>query len=275
MTRLLAPVRHREYHIYDSQPDVRRYSLETHFSLVHHTIPLYQAKQQSRQLQFRPTSYTAFMAAKLETEIKLRVRDLPELLRRLRQIGAREHRRVFEENVLYDTPASDLRRLGRLLRLRIETPKSGRHEAILTAKAPAPEKSGGGRRKPSFCHKQKLEREVPVRDHRRIARLLRAIGLGPSFRYEKYRTSFRLRDLHLDLDQTPAGTFLELEGSPAAIDRAARALGYSQSDYIRGTYWDLYAADCLRHGRKPKNMVFGHKKAHSFHSSLDNLSDCF
>jgi hypothetical protein len=53
--------------------------------------------------------------------------------------------------------------------------------------------------------------------------------------------------------------FLELEGQPKAIDRVARALRYTPADYIRGTYWDVYAADCHRRGREPKNMVFAAK----------------
>lgn len=197
------------------------------------------------------------MATNVETEIKLDVDNLPGLLRRLRKIGARDHGCVFEENTLYDTPDTDFRRHGRLLRLRIETSKSGHRDAKLTSKAsPVEERTRHRARKSAPRHKQKLEREAPVRDPARTARLFQAIGLRPSFRYEKYRTSFRLHGLHLDLDQTPVGTFLELEGRPAAIDRAARALGYSAHDYIRGTYWDLYAADCRRRGQKPENMIF-------------------
>jgi adenylate cyclase class 2 len=85
---------------------------------------------------------------------------------------------------------------------------------------------------------------------------LRAIGLRPSFRYEKYRSTFRLAGLHLDLDETPVGVFLELEGAPRSIDRVARSLGFVPREYINGTYWDLYAADCRRRGRKPANMLF-------------------
>ena len=197
------------------------------------------------------------MATNLEIEIKLPVRNLPDLIRRLRAIGARDRGRVFEENTLYDTPDADFRRRGRLIRLRIETSGDGHRSARLTSKAPPP--ITGKRRGSNTHHKERSEREVEVRDPARAARLLQTIGLRPSFRYEKYRTSLRLGSLHLDLDETPVGTFLELEGRPAAIDGAARKLGYSPKDYIRGTYWDLYAADCRRRGRKPKNMIFTSK----------------
>ncbi|MGA8873669.1 MAG: class IV adenylate cyclase [Candidatus Acidiferrales bacterium] len=190
-----------------------------------------------------------------EIEVKLRVTDLPALVRSLKRLGAKLHGRVLEQNTLYDTPSADLRSRGRLLRLRIETPApskllpGGARCAILTSKAPVPESSRRSR------YKERLEREVAVESPTRWPSALRAIGLRPSFRYEKYRTTFRLPDLHLDLDETPIGTFLELEGSPHAIDRVARALGCAPGEYIQGTYWDLYAADCRRHGRKPTNML--------------------
>lgn len=208
----------------------------------------------------RTSPYTLSVATNLETEIKLRVSDLPDLRRRMRQIGARDHGRSFEENTIYDTRNGDFRRHGRLVRLRIATQKNGRRNAKLTSKAPpADAKRPFTRKQFPARHKERLEREVDVRDPARTARLLEAIGLRPAFRYEKYRTSFRLGGLHLDLDETPIGTFLELEGRPAAIDRTAKKLGYAHRDYIRATYWDLYAADCRRRGKKPTNMAFSPK----------------
>jgi adenylate cyclase class 2 len=82
------------------------------------------------------------------------------------------------------------------------------------------------------------------------------VGFRPGFRYEKFRTSFRLPGLHLDLDETPVGRFLEIEGAPAPIDRIASALGFSPRDYIRSTYAELYAAECRRCGQIPGNMLF-------------------
>ena len=65
---------------------------------------------------------TARRPSSREIEIKLPIGDIPALLGRLRRVGAVSHGRVFERNTLYDTPSSELRRRGRLLRLRIETP---------------------------------------------------------------------------------------------------------------------------------------------------------
>jgi adenylate cyclase, class 2 len=190
-----------------------------------------------------------------EIEIKLRVSDLPNLLRRLRGLGPTCHGRVFEQNTIYDTPASALHRLGRLLRLRIETPAprrlipAGRPGALLTSKAPVP------RSRPSR-YKVKHERELPLPRPRGWRANLRALGFRPAFRYEKYRSTFRLPHLAIAVDETPVGVFLELEGDPRAIDRTARALGFSRHDHFCGTYCDLYAAACRRRGRVPRNMLF-------------------
>jgi adenylate cyclase, class 2 len=192
-----------------------------------------------------------------EIEIKLPVADVSELVRKLGRLRATCSGRVLERNTLFDTLDSDFRRCGRLLRVRVETPASsgllpgGFRRTLITSKRPA---SASGRSR----YKQNLERETVMRSPKNWSAILRPLGLRPAFRYEKYRTSFRLPGLHLDLDETPVGVFLELEGAPEAIDRAARSLGFSRRDYIRNTYWDLYAADCRRRGSFPKNMLFWH-----------------
>ena len=194
-----------------------------------------------------------------ETEIKLRIADLPALIRNLHRLHARCLGRVLERNTLFDTSESDLRRRGLLLRVRVETPApsrlipSGRRRAWITSKAPA---APVGR----ALYKEKLESECQIDPGRDWIADLRPLGFRPGFRYEKFRTSFRLGSLHLDLDETPVGTFLEIEGAPPAIDGLARTLGFSLRDYIWGTYWDLYAADCRRRGKIPRNMLFHAKK---------------
>ncbi|HYA98541.1 MAG TPA: adenylate cyclase, partial [Methylomirabilota bacterium] len=88
-------------------------------------------------------------------------------------------------------------------------------------------------------------------------------GLAGWFRYEKHRTTYVLpaserwaAGLLLEVDETPIGTFLELEGPPAAIDQAAQALGFSYRDYVVKNYLELYAEDCRRRGEQPRDMLF-------------------
>jgi adenylate cyclase, class 2 len=190
-----------------------------------------------------------------ETEIKLRVADLAGLIRKIGRLRADCDGRVLEQDTLFDTPDEDLRRRGCLLRVRLETPAPSRlipgglRRTVITSKAPV-RASGGSR------YKEKLERELVIRLTRDWAASLRPLGFRAGFRYEKFRTTFRLPGLHLDLDETPVGVFLEIEGEPRRIDRVARALGFSSRDYIRSTYWDLNAAECRRGGQIPKNMLF-------------------
>lgn len=198
-----------------------------------------------------------------EIEIKLRITDIPELLRKIKKLHVIPQPRLREQNILCDTPQSHLRRRKMLLRLRIET--SANHHApanpakervILTSKAP-PQPQRNNR--PSR-YKIRAEREqVASISSRQYAKALTSLGFRPAFRYDKFRTTFRLQDLHLDLDETPAGVYLELEGTPKAIDRAAKALGFAKDQYLRATYWDLYVAACRRRGTKPKNMLFSAK----------------
>jgi adenylate cyclase, class 2 len=210
-----------------------------------------------------------------EIEIKLSVLDLPKLRRALKQLHAREIRpRAHESNTLYDTRTQDLRRRGQLIRIRTEQPAVKRRTlggkqavrgdaAILTYKAPARSDRGdpirGAKGRSQAHYKINEEAEVSFVHADEMDRILRGLGLLPQFRYEKYRTTYvlpRVRDLKIELDETPIGNYLELEGSPASIDRAASLLGYASSDYIQATYGGLYLADCRRHGRKPANMLF-------------------
>jgi adenylate cyclase class 2 len=83
------------------------------------------------------------------------------------------------------------------------------------------------------------------------------------FRYEKFRTTFRLpasnawaKRLIIELDETPIGVFLELEGPANAIDRAAKALGFETRDYVLANYVTLYREYCRGRGEEPHDMLF-------------------
>lgn len=210
-----------------------------------------------------------------EIEVKLRIQDIAELRSKLRRLAAKAGPRMFERNVLYDNPQDDLRLTGRLLRIRIESP----------APAPAPKAAVGRRTRPAQRlpsaargvltykapitgmassttaprYKERKEIEIVFHPAHALEAILRSLGFRPGFCYEKYRTEYRaakLKGLHFDLDETPIGTYLELEGPPAAIDRAAMLLGFSPQDYITSTYWDLYVADCRGRGIPPSDLVF-------------------
>ena len=224
-----------------------------------------------------------------ETEIKLRIEDVGEFLVRLKALGARavirgpvarRTGRVFESNLLFDTPEEDLRKRGELVRIRTETAPElrarskrkpsgvGAQRVLMTYKRPVngtdawkEEEAEGSR------HKVREEMELEVRDGATLAKILEGLGMRSWFRYEKFRTTFRLpesqrwaKGLLIELDETPIGTFVELEGPAKAIDEAAKRLGFTERDYIVSNYFTLYRADCARRGEKPGHMVFRKRK---------------
>jgi adenylate cyclase, class 2 len=206
-----------------------------------------------------------------EIEIKIRVPDAPALRSLLKHLHAREIApRTHESNTLYDTPRQDLRRRCQLIRIRIEQPVPGprkrrqnKNFATLTYKGPSPRSRTPmktDRKAKIRAHfKIRNEAEVSIVGADQMPGILRALGLRPAFRYEKFRTTYvlpGLRGLKIELDETPVGIYLELEGPVAGIDRAARLLGYNRKDYMTHTYGSLYLADCRRRGRKPGDMLF-------------------
>jgi len=184
------------------------------------------------------------MAGKQEVEIKFRVRDLRALTRDLRQSGFRlVTRRTHEVNALYDLPGQPLRQRGELLRLRKYGP-----DWVLTHKAKG--KQDDGR------HKTRVETETRIADGPKMDAILRALGLAPTFRYEKFRAEWSDGKGHVVVDETPIGNFGEIEGSARWIDRTARALHLSQEDYITLTYAALFFAWKEQTGSPAQEMTF-------------------
>jgi adenylate cyclase, class 2 len=211
-----------------------------------------------------------------ETEIKLRIADSKKFLHMLKRAGARRvfkgNGRVHEWNVIFDTPDKALAHRGQLLRIRIETPtqriasKSSKtnQRVLLTFKRPSSPHSAARSRAPGVRrHKIREELELEVSNAKVIAKICEALGMRPTFTYEKFRTTFAFpasqlwaKGLLIELDETPIGTFAEFEGPSRAIDRAAKMLGYSESDYVLTNYLRLYFEDCRRRNQEPTDMLF-------------------
>jgi len=166
------------------------------------------------------------MPASKEIEIKFRVNSPTQLNRRLRQAGFRlATKRTHEMNTLYDLRGQPLRKRGELLRLR----KYGT-DWLLTHKAKGLE----GR------HKVRIETETEVEDGAKMEGILLALGLQPTFRYEKFRAEWHDAHGHVVVDETPIGNFGEIEGPSRWIDQTARRLGLKPQDYVTDTYTTLF-----------------------------------
>lgn len=205
-----------------------------------------------------------------ETEIKLKIKDVAAFRARLAKMGARlvfgGTGRVHEWNVLFDTPEQTFKRRWELLRIRTETADGARatkkKHVLVTYKRPV--RSGKGiARGEKRRHKVREEIELEVGDGAALTRIFEGAGLKAWFRYEKFRTTYRLKKsqewaagLLIELDETPIGTFVELEGPAKAIDRAAEELGFSERDYIVGNYFSLYRMECEQRKAKIGDMTF-------------------
>jgi adenylate cyclase class 2 len=177
-----------------------------------------------------------------EVEIKFVVHDAAALVRSLQSAGFHEKTpSTFEANTLYDNASADLRRAGELLRLRVYGDRWR-----LT------HKTRGDVRK----HKTRVEHETAVTNGEEMHAILTALGYRPSFRYEKYRAEWTDGAGDVVIDRTPIGDLAEIEGPPEWIDRVAKSLNLSESDYITASYAELFFSWKKRTGSAANNMTF-------------------
>ncbi|MBZ5568693.1 MAG: class IV adenylate cyclase [Acidobacteriia bacterium] len=182
------------------------------------------------------------MAGPKEVEIKFALEDPGAVGRKLRALGFRcETPRTHEMNTLYDLPGEVLRQRGELLRLR----KYG-DKWRLTHKGPG----SPGR------HKTRVENETAVEQGERMEAILSALGLAPSFRYEKFRSEWSDGTGHVVVDETPIGNYGEIEGPPPWIDTTAHALGIVPEEYITESYAQLFFDWKKRTGSPAEEMTF-------------------
>jgi len=184
------------------------------------------------------------MASSHETEIKFHIADLPAIAAKLRELGFTEVTpRTHEMNVLFDLPGRPLRARGDILRIR----KYG-DSWLLTHKGKI-EKGEGP-------HKVRVETETRVEDGARLEAILRALQFEPAFRYEKFRGEWSDGKGHVVVDETPIGTFGEIEGRARWIDRTARLLAIEPKSYITQSYVELFFAWKRRTRSRAREMTF-------------------
>jgi len=178
----------------------------------------------------------------MEREIKLRVDNAEVARAAVAAAGATPLRgRRLQEDCLLDTADELLRRQRSVLRIRMEAGKS-----LLTFKGPV---------QPSSM-KLREELETVVGDGTLLLCIFEALGFHVWFRYEKYRQEFAKDDVIVAIDETPIGTFVELEGGEQGIVSAARALGCGQADYLTDSYRGLFLQYCHERGVTATDMLF-------------------
>src|SRR6201985_2112795 len=182
----------------------------------------------------------------IEIEVKFRIRDPKALEATLSRLGFHcKTPRTFERNILFDTPAHELRATRQILRLR----RYG-DRWVLTHKQTTPNDS------PDARHKERIETETVVEDGEAVASIFRVLGYTFTFVYEKWRSEWADNEGHCVVDETPIGQYAELEGPPEWIDRMLAALHGAPAKVTTLSYGRLFELWQQETGSHAQNMAF-------------------
>jgi adenylate cyclase, class 2 len=182
------------------------------------------------------------MAATMEREIKLSFRTPDEAREAILAAGATPLRaRRLQEDCLLDTRDDQLHQRRCVLRVRLECGKT-----LLTFKGPVQ----------ASDMKLREELETIVGDGLLLLRVLEELGFRVWFRYQKYREEFAHECVTVALDETPVGTFVEIEGSESGIHEMAGALLREPADYVLDSYRGLFVKHCQQRGLPITDMLF-------------------
>jgi adenylate cyclase class 2 len=182
------------------------------------------------------------MAAPLEREIKLRFESPSAARDALGAIGAQLWKsRRLQSDCLFDTEDRHLSARQQILRIRTEGDSGS-----ITFKSPADH--------PTLKLREELE--TAIGDVGVLTDILKRAGFEVWFRYEKYREEFTFGEVIIAIDETPVGTFVEIEGSDHGIAEAAFALGRGPADYVVDSYRSLFVRHCEARGIPATHMTF-------------------
>ena len=183
------------------------------------------------------------MTLMVEREVKLRFDNTDVARAAILATGATPLRsRRLQEDALLDTEDEALRRRRCVLRIRTEAGKS-----VMTFKGPVQPGS----------MKIRDEHETLIGDGEALRYVFEELGLHVWFRYEKYREEFAAEDVIIAVDETPVGTFVEIEGGEEGILAMTTALGRTSDDFILDSYRGLFIQHRQAFGLTGSDMVFG------------------
>lgn len=187
-----------------------------------------------------------------EIELKFPISNLDSLTSRLIQLGFHQDTpRTFEHNTLYDTPARDLRSRREILRIRQYGPV-----CTVTHKRLSAEDDPRNTR-----YKVRIETETKVAEGPALAEIFRNLGYVPAFVYDKFRSEWSPPAStevtgHLVIDETPIGSFVEIEGPTAWIDETVAKLGVDPASCLIDSYGKLFLDWKQRTGSPAENLTF-------------------
>lgn len=185
--------------------------------------------------------------ARDELELKTRVTDVAGLRRALARAGARLEFRGRMSDRRYDR-GRELVRHDRVLRLRVYRPDGrGSSSAVLTWKGPASTRRG---------YRHRVELECPVSDPRGLHAVLERLRYRVTLAIDRRVEVYRLGRVMLRLERFPAmDSLLEVEGTPAAMERAIRAIGLPRAGF-RSEALPYFTSAYRRRTGRPARLVW-------------------
>lgn len=216
------------------------------------TFKIFRAKDSSMNLckfQVGETSRMVKDRNYKEVEIKFRVNDPKIIKEQLGKMGVTAGPEEFQRTVRFDTPRDDLENRGLFLRVREEGKKS-----TFTVKRKASDDS---------LYKERDEWETQVGDAKVVVEQMKALGFTKLRIMEKYRQTFILPGVEVVIDRLPFGNFLEIEGSPEAIEDTISRLGLPRKKAMNVSYWELKNEYNKERGLTGENIVFDQKVGES------------
>ena len=175
----------------------------------------------------------------VEIEAKLKVDSLPEIERKLGELGAEFLAEQQQTDYHFDDVSRTLTSTDRCLRIRRQS-VGGSEEFFLTYK--------GAKESSNFKKRQEIE--VRIEDADSMQNLLAALAYEKVFTVEKTRWLWQLGGCWVALDHLPLlGDFVEIEGPSAGkIADVQKNLGLASVPHIPKSYAQLIKEELDRRG---------------------------
>ena len=175
----------------------------------------------------------------IEIEAKLKVDSLPEIERKLGELGAEFLAEQRQTDYHFDDASRTLTSSDRCLRIRRQS-VGGNQQFFLAYK--------GAKESSNFKKRQEIETEIKDADSTQS--LLAALGYEKVFTVEKTRRLWQFGGCHVALDCLPLlGDFVEIEGpDDVRIADVQESLGLARVPHIPRSYAQLIKEEMDRRG---------------------------
>jgi adenylate cyclase, class 2 len=162
----------------------------------------------------------------IEVELKYNIENLEQLKEKINNLQADlVKNRIYELSVMYDNELEIMQKTDGRIRLR----KSG-DEVEFCYKKPITREG----------IKKEIEYEVNVSNFETLEKIINEMGYFSVSSYERYRTTYKLDNAKITIDEYPFANFLEIEGEDAKILEVSKKLGFNTEKNITDSCDSLF-----------------------------------